>query len=185
MKKHVINRYEIADGNVIIDVAIQKVEDLYDNFDRTAAYLKKDLDQDFVDYLIDSVREIRKHPFIIRITMRQVDDSRIERLQRSIKNYFLYLKELDIRRIKKLMRRSVFLFGLGTVLIAITAFLHAKAPLSPHITRNILTEGITVAAWVLLWEAFANLILEWHPLRENIKIYKRILTSDVLFKKQE
>jgi len=52
MKKSIISRYERTENKeVIIDVSIRAVEDLYNNFDRTAPYLKKDLEQEFVDYV--------------------------------------------------------------------------------------------------------------------------------------
>jgi hypothetical protein len=57
MKKSIISRYERTEKNeVIIDASVRTVEDLYNNFDRTAPYLKKDLDQDFVDYIIEMSR---------------------------------------------------------------------------------------------------------------------------------
>ena len=59
MKKPIISRYELTEKNeVIIDASVRSVEDLYNNFDRTADYMKKDLDQEFVDYVTECVREI-------------------------------------------------------------------------------------------------------------------------------
>ncbi len=47
MPKRIVDRYEhTVDGIVIIDVAARRVEDLYEDFDKTAPYHKKDLDED-------------------------------------------------------------------------------------------------------------------------------------------
>ncbi len=61
MKMDVMSRHEFTEDDlVIIDASAHTVEDLYNNFERTYDYIKKDLDQDFVDYLICCVREIQQ-----------------------------------------------------------------------------------------------------------------------------
>lgn len=41
MKDRVLNRYELTeDKNIMIDISVRTIEDLYDNFDRTATYPK-------------------------------------------------------------------------------------------------------------------------------------------------
>ena len=48
-----LERYErTSDGKLIIDVSAARVEDLYSNFDRSAPYVRRDLDEDLADYLI-------------------------------------------------------------------------------------------------------------------------------------
>lgn len=45
MGKRILNRYEMSEeGRLIIDVAVNTVENLYNNFDRNAAFVRKDLD---------------------------------------------------------------------------------------------------------------------------------------------
>jgi hypothetical protein len=56
------NRYELTDDkHLVIDVSVRAIEDLYDNFDRTATYPKRDLDLDFANHLI-SDRQIESQP---------------------------------------------------------------------------------------------------------------------------
>ena len=65
--KKILERYSrTADNKVIIDIAAGKVEDIYNYLDKHAPYRKKDLDQDLVEYLIDSVSEIGKEDFVIQ-----------------------------------------------------------------------------------------------------------------------
>jgi hypothetical protein len=53
MKKSVLNRYERSpEGLILIDVTAEKAEDLYSDFDRSAPYIRRDLDPELVDYLI-------------------------------------------------------------------------------------------------------------------------------------
>ena len=84
----------------MLDVSVQSAEHLYNDFDRTAPYLKKDLDQSFVDHLTDSVREIRDHDFVMRISLSQMPDEKVmERVRKSIKTFHTYLRDIELRAV--------------------------------------------------------------------------------------
>ncbi len=184
MKKSIINRYEFTDKNqVIIDASVRSIEDLYNYFDRTAPYMKKDLDQEFVDYIIDCVREIGKSPFVIRISLtKKPDDLLMDRVRSSIKTYFLYLKEVEQREIRVMFRRSVMLFGIGLALLALAIVARQQFSSSENILAEVFSQGLTVAAWVSLWEAIANLFIEWHPHRQDIKLHSKVMEAPVIFR---
>ncbi len=186
MKTTILNRYEKASsGEVIIDVAVHSIEELFNNFDRTSAFFKKDLDQDFVDYLIDSVREIKQHDFLIRINLQGAEtEERMLRVQRSIKNYFSYLKETERHAIQKLLKKSAIYLLIGVLLLSLSFWFTGGAAEDHHMPFGILTEGLTIAAWVSMWQAFANIIFEIPPLRNNIRRYRRIMSSKVVFKEK-
>jgi len=40
---------------------------------------------------------------------------------------------------------------------------------------------LTVAAWVSLWEAIANLFLEWFPHHQDIKRHSKVINASVMF----
>ena len=99
MKKAILSRYERTKKNeVIIDASVQAVEDLYNNFDRTAPYVKKDLDPEFVDYVIECVREIGTSDFVIRISLSNMPDEAVMgRVRTSIKRIFnIFRKRKDV-----------------------------------------------------------------------------------------
>lgn len=183
MKKSIINRYEFTDKNqVIIDASVRSVEDLYSYFDRTAPYMKKDLDQEFVDYVIDCVREIGKAPFVIRISLiKKPDELLMDRVRSSIKTYFLYLQEVEHRAIRVMLRRSIMLFIIGLALLALAIVARQQFSSSESVLTEVFSQGLTVAAWVSLWEAIANLFIEWHPHRQDIKIYRKVTEAPVIF----
>jgi hypothetical protein len=182
-KKSITDRYQATeDGQIIIDASVRKVEDLYSDFDRTAPYLKKDLDGDFVDYLIDCAKEIDNPDFVIRISLTQEpDEFRIDRVRNSIRNFFLYLQELEIRAIKTMFRRTLILLGIGLGLLILAILAHQRFSAGTGVLSQVFSEGLTIAAWVSLWEATANLFLEWHPHRRNMKLYRRIMAAPVSF----
>lgn len=180
-RQQLLSRYEHSpEGEVFIDVSARRVEDLFNYFDRAAAFRKKDLDQDFVDYLIECVREIKGAPFIIRIILQSDEEmERLDRTRRAIKNFFKYLKDVEYAESKRLVRRSLLYFLLGLTLLSLS--LAGGALIGPRVFGNLLSEGLTIAAWVSMWQAFAQLIFDLPPHFHNIRIYKRIMWAQVIF----
>jgi len=103
VEKRILDRYErTAEGGVVIDVAARRVEDLYEDFDKTAPYHRKDLDPDLADYLGDCVREIGRADFLIRFTLeRQLSDDLVRRIRGSVNSFFSIVASLSRRRSAK------------------------------------------------------------------------------------
>jgi hypothetical protein len=184
MKKTILGRYELTEENqVVIDIAIRTVEDLYNNFDRTAPYMKKDLDQEFVDYIIDSVREIGDNDFVIRITLSNMpNEITMSRVRSSINTFFQYLKDMEHRTLDTMFRRSFMLFGIGLTLLALAIITARKFSSGKGVLTEVFSQGLTIAAWVSLWEAIANLFVEWHPHNKDIRLYEKVMNSPVIFR---
>jgi hypothetical protein len=160
------------------------VEDLYNNFDRTAHYSKKDLDQEFVDYVTDCVREIGKRAFVIRISFSTIPDKTImDRVRRSVRTYFLYLQETERRQLRTMLRRSLVLFVIGLTLLVPAIVATRRFSSSEGVLAEVFAQGLTVAAWVSLWEAIANLFIEWFPHRQDIKQYGHVTNALVIFRR--
>lgn len=186
MKKTIVDRYEMTEANeVIIDVSVKTIEHLYHNFDRTAPYYRKELDEEFADYLTGCVREIRKRDFVIRISLEtNPPEALMERVRNSIRSYFLYLKEVEIQEVQRMLKKSLILFGVGLVLLALAIMTARRsATTGSGVVTEVFAQGLTIAAWVSLWEAIANLFLEWQPHRLNIGLLKRISNAPVVFRR--
>ena len=184
MKHDVLDRYEShSKRRLAIDVSVGKIEELYEDFDSAASYVKKDLDQDFVDYLIESVREIRSKDFVIRINLPDhVQDKHRDRLQKSINNYFKYLEFLEQRKLHKMLWRSFLLFCLGMLLLVISMTLKGNIGHINDVLQELMIEGLTIAAWVSLWSAFASLIFELASIIGSIRLFRRIADREIVFK---
>ena len=185
-RKTIIDRYERSEqGRLFLDVWVPSPAHLYNDFDRTVPYLKKDLNQEFVDYLTDSVREIRNYDFVVRLSMPQMPDDQVkERIQRSIRTFYAYLNELETRAIRAVFRRSLLLFLIGLVLLVLAIVASRQFESSEGVVTEVFVQGLTIAAWVSLWEAIANLLLEWHPHKANIRLHNKITSAPVDFRVQ-
>jgi hypothetical protein len=185
MKKHILDRYERdPDGRVIVDVSASRVEELYEDFDKTAPYHKKDLDDDLAFYLTECAREIGRAEFVIRFAFDAMPPHELrERVRTSLHKFFMYQRELEIASMKKMLRTSMVFFLLGISLLFLSlwsssAWLHT---LDNLFMRRVLVEGVTIAAWVSLWESLATFLVNWRPFRQKITLNYRIASAKVLF----
>jgi len=186
VKRDVLSRYECApDGTVIIDVAAARVEELYEEYDKSAPYIRRDLDTDLVEYLIECARELDEVPFLIRFTLKDApDEARQARIRSSIDGYFLYLAELEIQQLRRMFRRSSILFAIGLGILFVSLWAIRLVGEGRSVIYGVLTEGLNVAAWVALWEALALFLLEWSPHRKDIKLYRRLANTPLEFRSE-
>ena len=122
MKKHILERYRHdAGGKLVIDIAAAKVSDLYEDFDLQAPYIKKDLDYDLVEYLIESMREIHREPFSVHFSFAEHLTADLEkRVRKSIHNDFGCLLATNRREVLKAFRSSFILLSSGLTMPAIS-----------------------------------------------------------------
>ena len=181
--KEILERYERADdGMIIIDIAAEKVEDLYNYFDKQSNFLKKDLDEDLTDYLTESAREIGNESFLIKITLASpIDSAKEEKVRNSFTNYFRYMKELELRKMAGMARTSLILLTIGLVILTLSILLNQQNEVWNSVIGSVFAEGLTVAAWVSLWEALATFLIQWMPHKKRIALFEKIAESEIRF----
>ena len=183
MKRTVANRYEKdSDGRIIIDVSATRIEVLYNDFDKNAPFIRRDLDQDLVDYLIACARELKRESFILRLRLDQApDDEKQSRIRQSVQAYFLYLAECEQQRVLQMFRRSGILFCIGLAILFLSVSVNRTLGPERSVVANVFAEGLTVAAWVSLWESLAVFLIEWFPLRKNTMLYRLFADAELTF----
>ena len=183
MKKSFLDRYaKTNDGRFAIDITTGRVSDLYNNFDKTTPYAKKELDEDLVNYLIDSAREIGDEEFAVRFHFNEpAGDENRNRVITSVHNYFSYLKELESRTLYQLLRNSLIYLVVGIAILFLSVWVNTVFPVANSVVTRVFAEGLTVAAWVSLWQGVAAFLINWWPYRNRIRLYKQLSAVAVLF----
>ena len=185
-QKEILDRYlRSDDGRIIIDITADKIEYLYNDFDKHTPYIRKELDQGLVDYLIDCVKEIGKEAFLIKFRFMEPVDNELQlRIQDSIHNYFLYLKELEIGEMRQMLRTSLILLLAGIAILTLSIWYNETFGIEQTVVNKVFSEGLTVAAWIALWESLATFLVNWAPHQRQIKLLKRIAMATVLFREE-
>jgi hypothetical protein len=187
MTQTVLNRYETTPkGDVVIDVAATRVEDLYNDYDKCSPYIRRDLERELVDYLIDCAKEIRPRRFVIRFTLGHFpDQTKQARVCRSINAYFMYLDEVERQKGRQILRKSAALLLIGLMILSLSVSLHQALGDARTVMESVVAEGLTIAAWVALWEALAALVLEWLPQQRNLSLFKGLASASVVFRSEQ
>ncbi|MFW5685617.1 MAG: hypothetical protein ACOC0O_03090 [Spirochaetota bacterium] len=177
----VLSRYERrSDGVYFLDIAAHDIADLYNSYDKNAPFIRRDLDQDLVGFLIECCRELRTVPFEIRLTITNAtDEERVARVRHSIAAYFSYLIERDRQDMRGRYRRSGALVAIGVAILFGSVGLRRLLLPSASFFVSVLAEGLAILAWVSIWEASALFILEWLPYHRRIGTYGRLATAPV------
>jgi hypothetical protein len=182
--RYIHSRYERGvDGLLCIDVATDKAEDLYNNFDRNAPYIRRDLNQDLADYLIECAAELLPQAFAIRFTFNLPHDAdTLNRIRNSVATYFQYLADRERDGLRKMFTRSGIFLVVGVGILVGSVMLNRWLGEERSVVANVFGEGMTIAAWVALWEALAVFLVEWLPQRRQLRIYKTLAEAPLLFR---
>jgi len=186
-RRNYLGRYERDGQNrYIIDIAAQRPEALYNFFDRHADYLRRDLDPELTDYLTACVRELpHQTPLVIRFTFPEAqEEEKYARIRRSINSFFLYMADLEREAITQMLSRSGVLFVVGAAIMFLAVWVRQHFGENGSVFGDVFAEGLTVAAWVSLWEALALVLLEWLPRRRNTRRFERLAAAEVQFREQ-
>ncbi len=183
MKKEILERYRRdARGRLVVDIAAAKVSDLYDDFDKQAPFVRKELDDELVEYLIESARELGREPFGINFSLGESIDEAIQRrVGSSINNYFDYLIARNTRELRAAFRTALTLFALGFSMLSGSIYLNSHFDLVGSLFDRLVAEGLVIASWVSMWEAIAGILLNWQPTVRQRLIYRRLRNAEVTF----
>ena len=185
MLKRIVDRYEhTADGLVIVDVAARRVEDLYEDFDKTAPYHKMDLDEDLVYYLTECAREIGRVDFVIRFMFEcYPSEEFMLRVRTSVHKFFIYQRELERGAMNKMLRTAATLLIIGIIILGLSLWVNHLFTVgrTPSFLNTVFAEGLTIVAWVSVWEALATFLLNWPQHLFLIKLFRKIAEAPVQF----
>ncbi len=126
--------------------------------------------------------EIRKEDFVIQFRFAVLTDMGLmSRIQTSIHNYFQYLKVLELRELAKMSRSSLVLFSIGVVFLFMSVLISQRIADYDGVITHVFAEGITIAAWVSVWNAITIFLINWVPRHQQFKMYERISKAKVFF----
>jgi hypothetical protein len=184
--QHALERYERdAAGIPCVDVATERAGDLYSYFDRFSPYLRRDLEQDLVDYLLACAEEIHPQPFVVRFSFAQAADGETQqRIRHSMNSFFTYLLEKERLTLRRMVYRSVVFLLLGLLILLAAVLLRGWT--APHpVVLDVIAEGVNIAGWISMWEALATFAVDWFPHRRNLRLYRNLASAQLRFQLQD
>lgn len=181
-KKGVLERYENEDSVYIIQISTNNFRDLFNEFDRTASFIKRDLNYDFAEYLIDSAEDLDGCDFILSLHLHSENKS-IElenKVNKGIDNYFEYETHI-IEKKKTQIQKRVFLHILLATICFFVSFSLNKIINTDSFLHMLFVESTLIAAWVLMWPVFSDFIYKLLSFKKKIKLYKKLINAELKF----
>jgi hypothetical protein len=122
MIKKNIDRYKHEKENIIVEVGVKNSRQLFNERD-PAPFRERDLDQQFVTYLVSAVEEFPiKTKMKLRILTADTDDLKPDHIlviQEAIGTYFQYESKLSEAKLRKTFRMARYFFLIGLVALII------------------------------------------------------------------
>ncbi|MEC9487386.1 MAG: hypothetical protein UMU76_07785 [Prosthecochloris sp.] len=183
MKKQLLSRYaSLPDGRLVIDVVLDRPDDLFERFEAGAPRHTRDLAENLATYLLDCVREIGSGGFVVRFTFEEPPCPELRRtISQAVAGYFQYRIGLERSGFRRTVRASLLLAVLGIALLALNILLRPLLPEAPDLPLNLLYEGVMIAAWIALWEAVSLFSAGWFSRRRFLRACSRLVSASLLF----
>lgn len=178
-KKH---RYKHVEGKRWIEVRIKSSQQLFDARD-PAPFRERDLDDDFVEYIVSSVKEFSISTplkIVIYVEENEIKDLPKDSIREAIRSYFSYKIDLQRGDLKTFIKRAQLFLLIGFLVLSscIGIAQSLKIP-SPPGAIGILREGIVIFGWVSIWKPIELILFDWYPLFEKIRLYKKLLAMEI------
>ena len=178
-KKH---RYKHAEGKRWIEVRVKSSQQLFDARD-PAPFRERDLDDDFVEYVLSSIREFSiSSPLklVIYVEENETKDLPKDSIREAIRSYFSYRIDLQRGDLKTFMKRAQLFLLIGLfVLVSCIGVAQSLTVPSPPGAIGILREGIVIFGWVSIWKPIELILFDWYPLFEKLRFYKKLLATEI------
>lgn len=175
-------RYKHAEGKRWIEVRVKSSKQLFDARD-PAPFRERDLDDDFVEYIISSVREFSFSTplkIVIYFEENETQDLPKDSIREAIRSYFSYKIDIQSGDLKSFIKRAQFFLIIGLfVLVSCIGIAQSLVIPNPPGPLGILREGIVIFGWVSIWKPIELILFDWYPLYEKLRLYKKLVKIEI------
>lgn len=184
-KKYLENlyKYNARSNSYEISLSLRNYEEIYNPYDYSQ-YKKRDMDEDFLDYIYDeSVGIPLKHniKLIFNIKEEVYDEEKTKNLKNAIKNNFTWRLGLNLQKLRDLYNKCLLLLLAGFVFLMST-FVFSNAFNTDNAFFDVFGESLSIIGWVFLWDLVEILIFDITKLIKKRRYLKRLVNSKVEFK---
>jgi hypothetical protein len=170
-------RYRQEHDYYCIDIFLTNILQLFDRID-PSPFREKDLDDDFVKYLVLCMRELHsvsKVKLVIKMTEHNPKYLKGHDIEEAIQNFFSFEVENTQNELSQLFRQGRWALFMGILFLILCQFgVFFLAQNFSGVLVSALQEGITVMGWVALWWPINMFLYEWWPYKDDIKLFERL-----------
>jgi len=178
----IAERYLKKDGKYNIDIKLSDLRQLFNVHD-PAPFRERDLDDDAVSYIVESIKEIKigaEARLVVHLPQEKIEAEDQQKTSEAIHNYFTFEEDLALKRMKTLLKQGEYYFLVGLVFLFSCAYLsYTILSLRPNVVTHIIGEGLNIIGWVAMWRPIEILLYDWRPLRKMQRYYQKLKQIEV------
>jgi hypothetical protein len=156
--------------------------DRYFNANDPAPIYKRQLSQEFEDYIMNYSLTIKRYSSVTYKLncIGQTDKEFVEPLVHAIRRNFSLKKSIKEAEFKKFKRRNWLLLIFS--LLTVVAF-QGLMPIifgAEHRIHSAFSNALDVFSWVILWKPIEKLIFYWNPFLKEISIFDKLTNAPII-----
>ena len=181
----ILKRYDMTvDNKFIVHANIPSYAALFENYDYTSSFYKRDINEKLVDYLLECAGEIgNRNSFVIRFDLPGKEKSEREEgdIITGFTNYFDYLVTLSRKEIGLALKRMLIHLSIAVFAIFLWLLLAPGDVENPLLGQFSLTSGLFAAVWVLLLTGISRFVYRVQTQLRQIRLFKKIKACPIQF----
>src|SRR5688572_15857662 len=156
--------------------------DSYFNMHDPSPLYKRQLNQEFEQYIMSSIVAIKRYS-VIRyklVCKNESDKKYVEPLIHAVRRHFSIQKSIKESQFTKFKKSSYKLLAFSLSMVVLCHFILAAFPGTNETLHSIFENAIEVFSWVILWRPINELVFGWNPYLKDISILDRLINADVV-----
>lgn len=174
--------YPLEAGKLVIEINTEALEQLFDKRDPNP-YRSKDLDDDVVEYIETSAKEIGRNRLgkVRILTGETFDPEALSIIEKAFKEFFLYRADITSMKIVNELRSGLTSLVIGLCFLSLAIFSSSwiADSLTNKAVEKFLHEFLILLGWVSMWKPINSFLYEWWPLLAWKKLYLTLASIDL------
>jgi hypothetical protein len=159
-----------------IELKLRCLSEMFAAFD-ASPLVDRDIDNALEEFIVESALDAGSRRNFLLVIHLPADAAAADEseLTRSVRNYFAYMRDRQLGRLRQLWRdgRQALAAGMA-FLLACTALSQVSGRFAEGALAAFLTEGLLILGWVANWRPVEIFLYDWRPLHRKGQIYARL-----------
>lgn len=167
----------------LIEIKVDTFKRLFNRLD-PSPFSKRDLNPKVADYITEGVSQIpknRKFSINFHLPAGEKDMITENEIQKCAYFFFSYSYKLAASRLKYMLFNIILGFCIAIPILVLASYLTLLFEWGKSWWQLTILNGTTVAGWVALWAPVSNLLFGIFERVKEMRFYRRIINSDILF----
>jgi hypothetical protein len=156
--------------------------DSYFNVHDPSPVYKRQLNQDFENYITSSIVAIKRYSTLRfkLVCNKESDKQYVEPLIHAVRRHFSIQKSIKESEFLKFKKSSYKLLGFSLTIVMFCQFFLATIIKGNEGLHSMFGNALDVFSWVILWKPIDKLIFFWNPFLKEISILDRLINAEVI-----